>query len=142
MRRLLPLEPMKPRAHFFGGVILAGAFVGGCNLAPSYHPPDSDSSSAFKEAVRADIKPDGGWNLADPEDEQLRALTVSVGLIKNLGGGWDASRLPSLAFTHPSRPRWDTSGNIEAPNPPVVPPAVKTPEERLQEDERDTKSKP
>jgi NodT family efflux transporter outer membrane factor (OMF) lipoprotein len=73
---------------------------------------------------------------------QLRALTASVGLIKNLGGGWDASRLPSLAFTHPSRPRSDTSGNIEAPNPPVVPPAVKTPEELLQEDERDTKSKP
>ncbi|MDB6127309.1 MAG: efflux transporter outer rane subunit, partial [Verrucomicrobia bacterium] len=44
----------------------------GCNVAPDYQAPETAGSVSFKEAVTLDIKPDGGWKLASPSDEQLR----------------------------------------------------------------------
>jgi len=54
---------------------LAGAallLVTGCNFAPRYDPPRTETTPAFKEAVTGDsVGP--GWKVATPQDAALRA---------------------------------------------------------------------
>jgi NodT family efflux transporter outer membrane factor (OMF) lipoprotein len=63
---------MKPSATLWFGAALA-LLGAGCNPAPSYHRPELAPPVGFKEAVPADAKPDGGWKLAQPgDDDRLR----------------------------------------------------------------------
>jgi NodT family efflux transporter outer membrane factor (OMF) lipoprotein len=62
-----------------GGLILSA----GCNFAPRYDPPKTDTTPAFKEAVPGD--PAGqGWRIAAPRDAELR------------GNWWQAYQDPLL----------------------------------------------
>ena len=45
-------------------LLLAGAALSGCEMAPAYHPPVVATPPAFKE--------DTGWSLAKPQDDQPR----------------------------------------------------------------------
>ncbi len=76
---------------------------------------------------------------------QLRALVASVGLVKDLGGGWDLRQLPSFAFaSKPTRPKSNagsTSEMLAEPNPPAAPPSNRKPEDILQEDESNARVK-
>jgi outer membrane protein TolC len=59
------------RAH---AAALLGAFLisAGCNFAPHYDPPKTDTATVFKEAVPGDA-PDQGWKIADPKDAAIRS---------------------------------------------------------------------
>jgi len=59
------------RAH---AAALLGAFLisAGCNFAPHYEPPKTDTATVFKEAVPGDA-PDQGWKIADPKDAAIRS---------------------------------------------------------------------
>jgi NodT family efflux transporter outer membrane factor (OMF) lipoprotein len=55
----------------------------GCNLAPRYAPPKTDTTSAFKEAATGDAAGQG-WKVATPQDAALR------------GHWWEAYQDPDL----------------------------------------------
>jgi outer membrane protein TolC len=50
----------------------AGLALAGCNLAPHYERPQTDSSGGFKEAVPNTTVYAQGWKLAEPNDAVLR----------------------------------------------------------------------
>jgi NodT family efflux transporter outer membrane factor (OMF) lipoprotein len=52
-----------------GAIALAAA---GCNLAPHYQRPETDTSGQFKEAVPGDANEAAGWKIAEPKDAALR----------------------------------------------------------------------
>jgi NodT family efflux transporter outer membrane factor (OMF) lipoprotein len=53
---------------------LAGAAIAlaGCDLAPHYKAPPTDSGGAFKEAVPAESGASSGWKIAEPKDTEVR----------------------------------------------------------------------
>jgi NodT family efflux transporter outer membrane factor (OMF) lipoprotein len=52
---------------------LAGSLLlAGCDLAPHYKAPATDSSGTFKEAVATESGASSGWKLAAPNDAELR----------------------------------------------------------------------
>jgi NodT family efflux transporter outer membrane factor (OMF) lipoprotein len=64
---------------------------------------------------------------------QLRQMSASVSLVMALGGGWDASQLPSTEQLTAKQPKANPPGttspssapqSIAAPNPPPLPPAA------------------
>jgi len=58
-----------------GAVICVAAeiiSVAGCNFAPPYHRPDTETPAAFKELTPADFKNTDGWKVAQPKDDALR----------------------------------------------------------------------
>jgi NodT family efflux transporter outer membrane factor (OMF) lipoprotein len=52
-----------------GAALLA---VAGCNLAPHYRPPETETPGQFKEAVPGDTNETVGWKIAEPKDATLR----------------------------------------------------------------------
>jgi NodT family efflux transporter outer membrane factor (OMF) lipoprotein len=50
----------------------AVSMLGGCNLAPRYDAPKTETPSKFKEAV-PDPKAAEGWKVADPRDAEIRS---------------------------------------------------------------------
>jgi NodT family efflux transporter outer membrane factor (OMF) lipoprotein len=50
----------------------AGLLLGGCDLAPHYERPKTDSTGSFKEAVPNTTVEAQGWKLAEPNDSVLR----------------------------------------------------------------------
>lgn len=50
----------------------AGLALAGCNFAPHYDPPKTDSAGAFKEAVPNTTPDPQGWKQAAPNDATLR----------------------------------------------------------------------
>jgi NodT family efflux transporter outer membrane factor (OMF) lipoprotein len=50
----------------------AGLALAGCNFAPHYEPPKTDSSGGFKEAVPNTSTDPQGWKVAEPNDAVLR----------------------------------------------------------------------
>ncbi len=57
-------------------ILMAGAAAllatAGCNLAPRYQRPETDTSGPFKEAVPGDANAAAGWKIAEPRDAALR----------------------------------------------------------------------
>lgn len=54
------------------GVAAVALALGGCDLAPHYHKPSTDTGNSFKEAVVAESGSDQGWKLAEPKDTEAR----------------------------------------------------------------------
>jgi NodT family efflux transporter outer membrane factor (OMF) lipoprotein len=52
-----------------GAVLLAAA---GCNFAPRYQRPETDTPAQFKEAVPGNMSEAAGWKIAEPKDATLR----------------------------------------------------------------------
>jgi NodT family efflux transporter outer membrane factor (OMF) lipoprotein len=50
----------------------AGLALAGCNLAPHYERPPTDSTGAFKEAVPNTSTDPQGWKVAEPNDSLMR----------------------------------------------------------------------
>jgi NodT family efflux transporter outer membrane factor (OMF) lipoprotein len=50
----------------------AGLLLAGCDLAPHYERPQTDSTGTFKEAVPNTTVEAQGWKLAEPNDSVLR----------------------------------------------------------------------
>jgi NodT family efflux transporter outer membrane factor (OMF) lipoprotein len=50
----------------------AGLLLSGCDLAPHYERPQTDSTGSFKEAVPNTTVEAQGWKLAEPNDSVLR----------------------------------------------------------------------
>jgi NodT family efflux transporter outer membrane factor (OMF) lipoprotein len=50
----------------------AGLVLAGCNFAPHYERPQTDSSGTFKEAVPNTSVDPQGWKLAEPKDGLIR----------------------------------------------------------------------
>ena len=53
-------------------VLGAGLLLAGCNLAPHYDQPKTDTSGSFKEAVPNGDAEAQGWKIAEPRDAALR----------------------------------------------------------------------
>jgi NodT family efflux transporter outer membrane factor (OMF) lipoprotein len=55
-------------------LICTGAALGlaGCDLAPHYKPPPTDSAGTFKEVVPAESGGNEGWKVAEPRDNERR----------------------------------------------------------------------
>jgi NodT family efflux transporter outer membrane factor (OMF) lipoprotein len=53
-------------------IVLAAVAAAGCNLAPHYERPRTDSFPAFKEAVGGTAQDAQGWKVAEPSDAALR----------------------------------------------------------------------
>jgi NodT family efflux transporter outer membrane factor (OMF) lipoprotein len=51
---------------------VTGLALAGCNLAPHYERPPTDSTGGFKEAVPNTSTDPQGWKLAEPNDSLLR----------------------------------------------------------------------
>jgi NodT family efflux transporter outer membrane factor (OMF) lipoprotein len=60
--------------HTLSALAAGGGFLilAGCNLAPRYDPPKTDSTAAFKEAVPGE-QAGQGWKIADPQDAAIRS---------------------------------------------------------------------
>jgi outer membrane protein TolC len=50
----------------------AALALAGCNLAPHYERPQTESTGGFKEAVPNPSTDAQGWKLAEPKDDVLR----------------------------------------------------------------------
>jgi NodT family efflux transporter outer membrane factor (OMF) lipoprotein len=69
-----------PTASLAGAAFLLAA---GCNFAPRYDPPKTESTPAFKESATGDAA-DQGWKIAAPQDAAIR------------GHWWEAYQDPQL----------------------------------------------
>ena len=56
----------------FCAFLATALLLAGCDLAPHYKAPTTDSSGQFKEAVAAESGAGEGWKLAAPNDAELR----------------------------------------------------------------------
>ncbi len=65
------MTPEFPRAASWAA-LAAALLLAGCDLAPHYKAPATDSSGPFKEAVATESGDGTGWKLAAPKDTELR----------------------------------------------------------------------